>query len=213
MKCVRILVDVASERLCAEILELLERAGHDVERGALRPGKAFDVALVGSVDAAQAWKRERPADAIVVVTKIGDVPARVAALEAGADDAFDASFPPSQMAARVGAAGRRAAMMPRPAERFEVDGCVIDLTASTAERAGEIVELTKLEVALVRWLVRKRGQVVDRKELLQHVWRVSPASETRAVDVAIAQLRAKLEKDPKNPAIIVSVRGAGYRWA
>ena len=59
MKCVRILVDVASERLCAEILELLERAGHEVERGALRPGKTFDVALVGSVDAASAWKRER----------------------------------------------------------------------------------------------------------------------------------------------------------
>jgi two-component system response regulator MtrA len=62
----------------------------------------------------------------------------------------------------------------------------------------------------VRWLARKAGQVVDRRELLQHVWKVSPASATRAVDVAIAGLRAKIEKDPSDPAIIVSVRGAGY---
>jgi len=64
----------------------------------------------------------------------------------------------------------------------------------------------------VRWLARHAGQVVARTELLQHVWKVSPRSATRAVDVAIAALRAKLERDPANPAIIVSVRGAGYRW-
>jgi len=207
MRCVRILVDVASERLCEEILELLVRAGHTVERGRDRP---FDVALVGSADAADKLRRQHPADAIIVVTKIGDVPARIAALEAGADDAFDASFPPSQMVARIGAAGRRAAMVPREPEQLEVDGCVIDLSACTATRDGRTVELTKLEVALVRWLARKAGQVVDRRELLQHVWKVSPGSATRAVDVAIAGLRAKIERDASDPAIIVSVRGAGY---
>jgi len=207
MRCVRILVDVASERLCEEILELLARAGHTVERGRGRP---FDVALVGSPEAAHKLRREHPTDAIIVVTKIGDVPARIAALEAGADDAFDASFPPSQMMARVGAAGRRAAMIPKEPERLEIDGCTIDLSAASATRDGHAVELTKLEVELVRWLARKAGQVVDRRELLQHVWKVSPASATRAVDVAIAGLRAKIEKDPSDPAIIVSVRGAGY---
>jgi two-component system response regulator MtrA len=207
MRCVRILVDVASERLCEEILELLARAGHTVERGRGRP---FDVALVGSAEAAHKLRREHPTDAIIVVTKIGDVPARIAALEAGADDAFDASFPPSQMMARVGAAGRRAAMIPKEPERLLVDGCTIDLSAASATRDGHAVELTKLEVELVRWLARKAGQVVDRRELLQHVWKVSPASATRAVDVAIAGLRSKIEKDPSDPAIIVSVRGAGY---
>jgi two-component system response regulator RegX3 len=64
----------------------------------------------------------------------------------------------------------------------------------------------------VRWLSRHAGRVVSRGELLEHVWEVSPGNETRAVDVAVAGLRAKLERDPATPAIIVSVKGAGYRW-
>jgi DNA-binding response OmpR family regulator len=199
---VRIFVDGVS----AEILELLSRAGHEI----VSTRKAFEVALVGTPAAAEKLRREHPSHAIIVVTKVGDVPARIAAFEAGADDAFDPSFPPSQMVARVGAAGRRAAMIPK-VEMIEVDGCTIDLTAATATRDGRTVELTKLELDIVRWLARKGGQVVDRKELLQHVWKVSAASETRAVDVAIVGLRAKLERDPAKPAIILSVRGAGYR--
>jgi DNA-binding response OmpR family regulator len=136
----------------------------------------------------------------------------VRALEVGADDAIDAGFPPSQIAARVGAAGRRAAAVPRAPERVAIDGCTIDLSAATAERDGRAVALTPLELALVRWLSSHAGQVVARADLLQHVWRVSPRSATRAVDVAIGALRAKLERDPAHPAIIVSVRGAGYRW-
>jgi DNA-binding response OmpR family regulator len=209
---VHILVDVASDRLRGEILELLARAGHTVERATARPGKPFDVALVGSAEVAERLRRDHPHGAIVVVTKLGDVPARVRALEVGADDAIDASFPPSQIAARVGAAGRRAAAVPRHPERVAIDGCTIDLSAATASRDGRTIALTPLELSLVRWLARHAGQVVARTELLQHVWRVSPRSATRAVDVAIAALRAKLERDPANPAIIVSVRGAGYRW-
>lgn len=56
---------------------------------------------------------------------------------------------------------------------------------------------------------RRAGQVVSRQELLLHVWGVSPSNATRAVDVAIAGLRQKLERDP---AVIVSIKGAGYRW-
>jgi len=209
---VRILVDVASDRLRAEIIDLLERAGHTVEHGRATPERTFDLALVGTPELAERLKRERPRDAVIVVTKIGDVPARVRALELGADDAFDASFPPSQMVARVGAAGRRAAAMPRDPERVSIDGCTIDLAAATVERDGTRTPLTAREVELVRWLSRHRGQVVSRGELLQNVWRVAAGNETRAVDVAIAGLRAKIERDPADPRIIVSVRGAGYRW-
>ena len=64
----------------------------------------------------------------------------------------------------------------------------------------------------MRWLARHAGQVVSRAELLHHVWRVSASNTTRVVDVAIAALRAKVERDPSEPRIITSVRGAGYRW-
>lgn len=209
---VRILVDVAADRLCTEIVELLQRAGHEVQRGAPTSAKVFDLVLVGSPEVAERLRRERPLEAIIVVTKIGDVPARVKALEVGADDAFDASFAPSQMMARVGAAGRRAAMMPRPAERVEADGCAIDLTAMTAQRDGVEVELTAREIEIIRWFVAHAGQVVGREDLLAHVWRVAPGNATRAVDVAIVGLRQKLEREPAEPRIIVSVRGVGYRW-
>lgn len=207
-----ILVEVADDRLKAEILDYLARAGHTIERGNATTCKHFDLALVGTPEAAQRLRRARPHDAIIVVTKIGDVAARVQALDAGADDAFDTSFPMSQVAARVGAAGRRAAMAPRPSDVVEIDGCTIDLSASTATRDGTTVALTTREVEIVRYLARHAKQVVSRGELLQNVWRVAAGNETRAVDVAMVGLRAKLERDPAKPAIILSVRGAGYRW-
>jgi DNA-binding response OmpR family regulator len=202
----RIFVEVANGALCAEILDVLVRAGHAVERGVLSAASTFDLALVGTPEAAEKLRRARPIAAIIVVTTIGDIPARVRALEAGADDAFDGSFPPAQIAARVGAVGRRAAMTPPAAEQIAIAGCVIDLSAAVARRDGETIALTAREVEIVRWLARHAGHVVSRGELLQHVWRVSAANETRAVDVAIAALRAKL-----GPDSIATVRGAGYR--
>jgi DNA-binding response OmpR family regulator len=206
-----ILVEVTSDRLKTEIVEYLERAGHTIERGNATTCKHFDLALVGTAEVAEKLRRAKPAGAIIVVTKIGDVAARVAALEVGADDAFDSGFPMSQVAARVGAAGRRAAMMPRPSEVIEIDGCTIDLTAATATR-DDARALTVREIEIIRYLARHAGQVVSRGELLQNVWRVAAGNETRAVDVAMVGLRAKLERDAGNPAIILSVRGAGYRW-
>jgi DNA-binding response OmpR family regulator len=210
---VRILIDVVNGRVKDELVELLERAGHTVERGSANVSAArFDVIVVGSSDAAQRVQRMHPSGAVIVFTRIGDVEARIQALDAGAFDALDAGFPMMQSASRITAAGRRAALVPREPQRFAIDGCAIDLSACTCERDGAVTALTKREVDIVRWLARRAGQVVSRGELLEHVWGVSPRNETRAVDVAIAELRKKLERDPAAPAIIVSVKGAGYRW-
>ena len=208
----KIFIDISNQALCREIVDVLERAGHTIERGAISPASTFDLALVGTPEVAAKLRHARPVAAIIVVTKIGDVPARIRALQAGADDAFDGSFPPAQIAARVGAVGRRAAMTPPPVDSVELDGCAIDLSAGIARRDGNDVSLTAREIDIIRWLASHAGHPVSRAELLQHVWRVSAASETRAVDVAIAGLRAKLERDPAEPRIIVSVRGIGYRW-
>ncbi len=208
----RVLIDVANGRIKEELVEALVRAGHEVERGHAPTAKGFDVLIVGSVEVAERLQRERPHDAVIVFTRVGDVEARVRALEAGAADAVDASFAHSQVAARVGAAGRRAAAMPRPRDVIEIDGCTIDLSAATGARDGRAFALTAREIDLVRWLSRHAGRVVGRDDLLEHVWGLSPRTETRAVDVAIAALRAKIERDPAAPAIIVSVKGAGYRW-
>jgi DNA-binding response OmpR family regulator len=209
----RVLIDVANGRVKDDLVATLERAGHVVERGsAAVASRRFDVVVVGSVELAERLHRDDPVRAVIVFTRLGDVAARIAALEAGASDAVDASFPGAQVAARIGAAGRRAAMVPPEPESYVIDGCWIDLTACTCDRDGQRTALTRREVDIVRWLARRAGQVVSRAELLEHVWGVSPHNATRAVDVAIAGLRQKLERDPAAPAIIVSVKGAGYRW-
>ena len=199
----RILIDVANGRIGDELVELLRRGGHVVERGSAPvSAKRFEVVIVASAEAAA---KLAPHPAVIVFTRTGDVAARIAALEAGAADAVDGSFAMSQVAARIGAAGRRAALVPRTAEVIELDGCTVDLSACTCERDGDVLELTKREVELVRWLARRAGQVVSRAELLEHVWGVSARNETRAVDVAIAELRKKL-----GPTSITTVKGVGY---
>lgn len=175
----------------------------------------FDLVLAGQMGKSSGeilGERIRGAP-VIVVTRAGDVEARVRAMELGAYDAFDGSFAGSQIAARSVAAVRRSARIPKDAEVIEVDGCTIDLHAATATRDDHVHALTAREIEIVRWLYRHRHRVVGRGELLEHVWGVSPDVTTRSVDVAISALRAKLERDPKNPRVISSIKGAGYIWA
>ncbi len=149
---------------------------------------------------------------ILALTQPGDLEARVRALEAGADDSLAEPWAGSQMAARVGALGRRGALVPEDESRVEADGCVLLLDAGQVQRGGRALSLSALEVDLLRWLLRHAGRAVSREELLAEVWQVSPDIETRSVDVAVAALRKKLERDPSSPSLIVSVRGLGYAW-
>lgn len=141
-----------------------------------------------------------------------DVDARVTSLRAGADDALGVPFAGSQMIARVDALGRRARLVPKLPDLIEADGCMFDLSRCVAVRDGKVTQLSPREVDLVRWLHQHRQRVVERREILEHVFHVSPEIETRSVDMAIATLRKKIEREPEKPAIIVSVKGLGYAW-
>lgn len=205
----RILLGVGDPAILSALakheIEVETRADAFVRRASSEP---FDLVVAAESVA----PRVRARAPVIVVTRPSDVEARVRALEAGADDAFDASFAPSQIAARATAVVRKAARVPKDAERIEAGGCTLDLDAGRVTRDDRSEPLTAREIELVRWLHRHRGRIVSRAELLEHVWGVSPNNATRAVDVAIAALRAKIERDPATPAIIVSVKGAGYRW-
>jgi DNA-binding response OmpR family regulator len=181
----------------------------------------------------EATRQAHPALAILLVTAAGDVDERVLGLDAGADDCLARPFAASQLVARVGALGRRAARFP-PGPRDDdaaaddraddrarahvvadvivAGGCRLDLGRAVAQRGTLTVQLTAREVALLRFLHRHRARAVPRAELLTEVWGVSPRNETRAVDVAIAELRRKIETDRAHPAIVRSVRGIGYAW-
>jgi DNA-binding response OmpR family regulator len=157
-------------------------------------------------------RAQSPALPILVVTAADDVAARVAALSAGADDSLSEPWAASQMLARVSSLGRRAALVPADAERVTADGCELDLGAGRATRGEQVTALSGREVAICRWLLRHAGRAVSRAELLEQVFGVAPGAHTRSVDVAIAVLRRKIERDPARPRLIVSVRGLGYAW-
>ena len=112
----------------------------------------------------------------------------------------------------------RAAGMPvdfvgfvQPKDLFDQIDVLIDVTGHTVKRNGEPLSLTPLEFDLLVCLARKPWQVFSREVLLEQVWGYRHAADTRLVNVHVQRLRSKVEHDPENPEIVVTVRGVGYR--
>ncbi|WP_275007108.1 response regulator [Promicromonospora iranensis] len=137
---------------------------------------------------------------------------KVDALDAGADDYVTKPFAMNELLARLRAAVRRAE--PGQAEEPVVTAgeLRIDLARRTVSRAGADVRLSPTEWALLEVLVRNRGRLVDRKQLLHEVWGPAYSTETNYLRVYTAQLRRKLERDPSHPRHILTHPGAGYRF-
>jgi DNA-binding response OmpR family regulator len=219
---VRVLVIDPTATHGANLRVLLAAAGHVVDVAQALPDRiAADVVIVAgdratAVNLTALLRTRDEALPILVLTDDGlvedDVEARVAGLRAGADDALGVPFAGSQMVARVESLGRRARLVPRLPDLLEADGCMFDLSRCVAVRDGNVSPLSPREVELIRWLHRHRERAVERREILEHVFHVSPEIETRSVDMAIATLRKKIEREPEKPAIIVSVKGLGYAW-
>ena len=150
---------------------------------------------------------------VLILTARGEEADKVRGLRLGADDYVTKPFGVLELLARVEALLRRAAPPGRdgagPPERF---GDVEIVPASrTVLRGGELVCLTPKEFDLLYALVKRRGAVATRMELLSEVWGYSAAVLSRTVDTHVAELRRKLEADPAAPRYILTVRKAGYR--
>ena len=153
----------------------------------------------------------RPGMPILMLTARGSEDDKVRGLMEGADDYVTKPFSARELIARVRALGRRAPPT-ESLDEVQVDGAVIDLARMIVVRGAEHVALTPREVGIVRWLYQHRERVVTRAELLEQVFGQRGDLQTRAVDMAIAVLRKKLEADPGKPTVIVSIKGAGYAW-
>ena len=110
--------------------------------------------------------------------------------------------------ARVRARLRRGDAEP---ETVTIGDLTIDLAAHSVTRDGTPISLTPLEFDLLLALARKPWQVFSREVLLEQVWGYRHAADTRLVNVHVQRLRAKVEKDPERPEIVVTVRGVGYK--
>ena len=146
---------------------------------------------------------------IVMLTAKSDTVDVVVGLESGADDYIVKPFKPKELVARIRARIRR--NDDAPASTLIVGDLEIDVTGHTVRRNGEVLSLTPLEFDLLTCLARKPGQVFTREVLLQEVWGYRHAADTRLVNVHVQRLRAKVERDPERPEIVLTVRGVGYK--
>lgn len=217
---------IEDERSLREgITDLLNGDGHVVSSAAdgvtgLETGlrELFDLVVLDlmlprmdGIDVCRRLRAARPGVAILVLTARASEDDKVRGLIEGADDYVTKPFSARELLARVRAIGRRAPAG-ESVDEIHVDGAVIDLARMAVLRDGKCIPLTPREVGIVRWLYRHSGRVVSRAELLEHVFGQRGDLQTRAVDMAIAVLRKKLEVDPAAPTVIVSVKGAGYVW-
>ncbi|MGH8827721.1 MAG: MtrAB system response regulator MtrA [Jiangellaceae bacterium] len=146
---------------------------------------------------------------IVMLTAKSDTVDVVVGLESGADDYVVKPFKPKELVARVRARLRRTDD-PKP-ETLQVGDVVIDVAGHSVKRDGVAVSLTPLEFDLLACLARRPWQVFTREELLEKVWGYRHATDTRLVNVHVQRLRSKIEHDPEQPEIVVTVRGVGYK--
>ena len=135
----------------------------------------------------------------------------VVGLELGADDYVTKPFELAELVARIKAVLRRAAAGPTDTA-ISVDVLEIDPGAFSVRRRGEDLALTATEFRLLLELARRPKQVFTRDLLLELVWNYDYLGDSRLVDVAVQRLRAKIEDDPKQPRLIKTVRGVGYRF-
>lgn len=153
--------------------------------------------------------RRTSAVPIVMLTAKTDTVDVVLGLESGADDYITKPFKPKELIARIRARLRRAD--DEPAEVLKVGDLTIDVPQHMVSRGDEEIALTPLEFDLLLEMARKPNQVHTRDELLETVWGYRNASDTRLVNVHVQRLRSKIELDPENPEIILTVRGLGYK--
>jgi len=147
---------------------------------------------------------------IIMLTAKGDTEDVVRGLEAGADDYIVKPFRhASELVARVRTRLRRT--------NTDVSGIIsvgdlkIDVQAHQLLRDGKQIQLTRLEFDLLVALAREPGRVFTRDALLSEVWGYAHSTDTRLVNVHIQRLRSKIERDPENPEIVITIRGVGYK--
>ena len=163
---------------------------------------------IDGVEVLRRWRAGGLGTPVIMLTARGGVEATVVGLDAGADDYIEKPFSFEELLARVRARLRRAAPS---AGEVPLGEATVDLRSRVVTCCGEARELTPREFALLDLLLRHRGEVLSRSQILDRVWGVSADPSTNVVDVYIRYLRTKLDPPGADASVIETVRGRGYR--
>lgn len=203
----------------------LEAEGYEVlvvEDGLLGLEKAretwdlliLDVMLprVNGFEIIKALRAERSAVPVIMLSARHGEMDKVLGLELGAEDYITKPFSLAELLARVRVALRRGPVVQPAAEVWRFGDIVVDPATHVVTKSGAHVELTTKEFEVLLILVRSKGRVLSRQQIVDVVWGPNYFGSHRSVDNFLAQLRGKLEDDPQAPKHLVTVRGVGYRF-
>lgn len=229
----KILVVEDEEIIRFGLQENLEMEGYEVDvaedgEQAVQKADSFRPDLVlldlmlpkkSGIEVCRVIRKKHPRTYIIMLTAKTDEMSKVAGLEMGADDYVTKPFSVTELLARIKAFLRRAAQLveevkDKSEDVIEFAGIRLDFKKYEGTKNGVPVDLSAREFQVLRYFWKRRGEVVKREELLQDIWGYTTETmpSTRTIDNHIVSLRKKLEDDPANPRMILSVRSAGYKF-
>ena len=182
----------------------------------------LDVMLPGidGFEVARTMRSRADYTPVLMLTARGRPEDVLAGFEAGTDDYLPKPFDLDIFLARLGgllrrnewAAQKDPAALSKTPPTFTVNDKVINFDNLELLNGGEIVQLTLMEMKLLRYLIEHEGQIVSRKTILEDVWGLQEDTDTRAIDNFIVRLRKYLEDEPNNPKYVRTIRGIGYKF-
>jgi len=224
---IRVLVVEDEEAIRTGLIDVLVFHGYEVDSAGTGPAgleKAltgrFDLVLLDIMlpgmdgyeicDRIRAEDRKQPIIMLTAKTSDEEI---IQGLKLGADDYVPKPFSVQQLVLRIEAVLRRSEIGREQARTLSLGDIEIDTENLSGRNGSDVITFTKREVEVLSYLAQNSDRPVSREELLSKVWGYARGLEieTRTVDIHVAKLRRKIEVDSKEPAILVTVRGAGYR--
>jgi DNA-binding response OmpR family regulator len=168
--------------------------------------------LMSGLDVCRTLRKQGIETPVLMLTARGEEMDKVVGLEVGADDYVTKPFGLRELLARMRALLRRSTRQVTEIESFAFGDVELNFRKFVASKSGELLELSAREFEILRYLIRHRGEIVTRDQLLDEVWGYDSTPITRTVDNHIAKLRQKIEQDPSSPRHIITVHRIGYRF-